>query len=128
MAKAAVTLSALSALPFNDDGFRDAFCDSLAVGAVLEIAIILRIRNKPQLAKNSRTTVLPQNVKIIPFDPSALGWIRANGLAKNVGGEAPRSWAEVINLHAACPSPTPPIVVNAHENAVTSPVGNRSSR
>ena len=36
-------LLALSALPFDDDGFSDSFCDTLTVSAVLQIAIILRI-------------------------------------------------------------------------------------
>lgn len=41
--KPALTLLALSALPFDDDGFSDSFCDTLTASAVLHIAIILRI-------------------------------------------------------------------------------------
>ena len=58
--------------------------------------------------REQRADGSPAGHKIVPFDPSALGWVRAGGLAKNVGGQAPRSRAVVINLHPTGSSSGPP--------------------
>ena len=66
--------------------------------------------------------------ELAAFNSPALRWIRASSLAKNVGGKPPRSWAEVIDLDSARSPAPPPIVVNAHKDAVIGPVGDRSPR